>query len=152
MLGCVSTRAINYDALATQSSTGTPCFEVASGCLDPLALNFNCSVWRDRFTPCTESVPRPTLHVEYICNYQVAPPPAPLPHLPPGTTAPLYLTYEFVTEGEVRLGSGAGVGVGVGVRYLTYEFMTEGEAHSYKEVGGGRWEVGEVYVLVSVPP
>jgi len=99
--GCMSSRAINYNPLATKNSSRSPCFEATTGCLNPLALNFNCSVWRDQYTPCTESIPRPTAHVEYICNYQVAPPPAPLPHLPPGTMAPLYLTYEFVTEGEV---------------------------------------------------
>jgi len=96
--GCTSPTALNYDQHASIPDT---CYEPVGGCLNQRALNFNCTAWEGQFSECTDDSPRATVHVEYLCNYQVAPPPMPLPGLPPGASATYYLTYTFASTGDV---------------------------------------------------
>jgi len=91
--GCMDSTAHNYDPFATWPDT---CYPTISGCLDPAALNYNCSVISSPIVRCTVestySYARPTVHDVTICKWLDATvfpsPPPPYARAPsnPGTT------------------------------------------------------------------
>jgi len=63
VLGCTETTALNYDPRAT---VNFKCYTAKTGCLHPLALNFNCSTVGT--SPCTDSV---VVHSRSACTFYV---------------------------------------------------------------------------------
>ena len=97
--GCMDTSALNYDRWAT---VNYDCHFPLRGCLDPVALNFGCTTFEGQYEHCTTvnaKTPNATVHIPYMCTYDVAPPPAPA--LPPGTFALYQVVVDFVSDGDV---------------------------------------------------
>ena len=72
-VGCRQSTMFNYDPHANIDG---PCYPVRGGCLDPSAINFNCTLRQN--APCS---PDPslvvTVHNRYLCHYGLEPPSAP---------------------------------------------------------------------------
>ena len=75
VVGCTSTTALNYEPRATVDDRS--CFEPLAGCLDPRALNFNCSQPSSgAAADCATASLRgqPTVHAPFSCAYTPPPP------------------------------------------------------------------------------
>merc|ERR1711998_285029 len=63
ILGCMDLTALNYDPYATKDFK---CYAKVAGCLNPKAMNFNCTSAGE--SACTESV---TVHSAGACQFYV---------------------------------------------------------------------------------
>jgi len=74
-VGCTDSTAMTYDALATHGDINEYCYyHNVYGCLNPMALNFNCrydTYTVDQNTPCETMATSGavTEHVDPLCNY-----------------------------------------------------------------------------------
>jgi hypothetical protein len=98
-IGCTDSGAINYDSRATIGDDS--CYASQEGCLDPTALNFNCTFLVAPYTQCKDASPRATVHASGVCVYEVLPLPPPSPSYPPGTETTPFVEIAFVAEGDV---------------------------------------------------
>jgi hypothetical protein len=105
--GCTSVSALNYDPLATYVPGPWACYEPIEGCLDPTALNFNCTSTDPNpdgtFSHCSPGIdaPRATVHAPFICAYGYNPPPSPAPGLPASVVPQVVIEISFVAGGSV---------------------------------------------------
>jgi hypothetical protein len=98
-LGCTDVTAFNYDPKATIDDGS--CYPDLYGCLDPAALNFNCT-YKDVFEPCTPvRALVPTRHYADICSYFLSPPPAGAPGLPPNAITVPVVKVTLIAAGDV---------------------------------------------------
>lgn len=98
--GCPNPAAHNYDAHATIDDGS--CYTAVVGCLDPSAMNFNCSSL-DSFVRCsyTDRTDVPIIHDVGACNYAYSPPPAARPGIPAGYPTREVKEYKIDATGTV---------------------------------------------------
>ena len=111
VLGCTETTALNYDPRAT---VNFKCYTAKTGCLHPLALNFNCSTVGT--SPCTDSV---VVHSRSACTFYV-------PVINTRGVGATEMSWTLTTSGDAyRLGMD---GMKDGVRNLTAAQISDYDA------------------------
>ena len=79
-VGCMDSAMYNFDPRATMSGS---CYSKLEGCLNPLALNFGCTIRQSQ--PCSSGLDaqKVQIHSRAICQWEAAPPAPPAPPPPP---------------------------------------------------------------------
>jgi len=100
-LGCTSSSARNYDQYATVDDGN--CWYNVAGCLNRVALNFNCSYVQYDTDGCsyTDRALVPSIHDEGICRYTYNPPPVASPAFPPGAVVVPVALIEMTMSGDI---------------------------------------------------